>query len=65
VLVYNTNSKSDISNAAVPVTVTFGVQPRSVMRYQPVTSAAGTSVTAAKSIVVSVPDSPVILEITQ
>jgi hypothetical protein len=65
VLVYNTNSKSDISNAAVPVTVTFGVQPRSVMRYQPVTSAAGTSVTAAKSISVSVPDSPVILEITQ
>jgi hypothetical protein len=65
VSVYNTSSKTDITNAGVPVTVTFGVQPRSVMRYQPVTGAAGTSVTSAKSIMLLVPDSPVILEITQ
>jgi hypothetical protein len=62
--VYNTSSKQDISNAAVPVTVTFGTQPRAIARYTPFTSSAGTSVTAAKSVSVAVPDHPVILEVT-
>jgi hypothetical protein len=62
--VYNTSSKQDISNAAVPVTVTFGTQPRAIARYTPFTSSAGTSVTAARSVSVAVPDHPVILEVT-
>ena len=64
VLVYNTSGKSDISNATVPVTVQFAVQPRSISRYQPLTSAAGTSVTPSTSVGVAVADNPIILEIT-
>jgi hypothetical protein len=64
VSVFNTGGKSDISNAAVNLAVTLGAVPRSVMRYQPVSGATGTAVTPSKSLAVSVPDSPVILEIT-
>ncbi|MEP7086817.1 MAG: hypothetical protein ABI884_05740, partial [Gemmatimonadota bacterium] len=64
VVVYNTSGKSDISNATVAVTVQFAVQPRSISRYQPLTSAAGTSVTPSKSVAVAVADNPIILEIT-
>ena len=64
VLVYNTSGKTDITNATVPVTVQFSVQPRSISRYQPLVSAAGTSVTPSRSVAVSVADNPIILEIT-
>ena len=63
VLVYNTNSKSDISNAAVPVTVTFG-SAHTVSVYQPYTQAPALSTTSGTtSLTVAVPDHPVILEI--
>ncbi len=65
VIVYNTSAKSDISNAAVPVTVNFTTQPRSISKYQPMVSATGSSVTSARSVAVSVADNPIILEITQ
>jgi hypothetical protein len=65
VSVYNTSSKTDIANAALPVAVTFATQPRTITRYLPLTSATGTSVPSAKTVAVSVTDSPVILEITQ
>ncbi|MEO6208973.1 MAG: hypothetical protein ABIQ10_02495, partial [Gemmatimonadaceae bacterium] len=65
VVVYNTSAKSDISNAAVPVTVNFTTQPRSISKYQPMVSATGSSVTSARSVAVSVADNPIILEITQ
>ena len=64
VSVFNTSGKTDISNAAVNVAVTLAALPRAVTRYQPVSSATGTTVTPSKTLAVSVPDSPVILEIT-
>jgi hypothetical protein len=64
VSVFNTSGKTDISNAAVNIAVTLAALPRAVTRYQPVSSATGTTVTPSKILAVSVPDSPVILEIT-
>jgi hypothetical protein len=61
--VYDTRGKRDISNAAVPVTVTLGVQPSSITRYTPFTSSAGTQLAAARTVSVAVPDHPLILEI--
>jgi hypothetical protein len=64
VLVYNTSSKNDISNAAVPVTVTFG-SAHNVSVYQPYTQAPALSTTSGTtSLTVSVPDHPVILEVS-
>jgi len=64
VLVFNTNSKSDISNAAVPVTVTFG-SAHNVSVYQPYTQApAMSTASSTTSMVVQVPDHPLILEIS-
>ena len=64
VLVYNPSAKTDVANSVVPVAVQLAVQPRSITRYQPLVSAAGTSVTPSKSVAVAVLDNPVILEIT-
>ena len=65
VTVFNTSAKRDVVNAAVNVVVSFATQPRTITRYQPASSASGASVVSAKTITVAVPDSPVILEITQ
>ncbi|MDQ2766764.1 MAG: hypothetical protein M3Y30_06370, partial [Gemmatimonadota bacterium] len=65
VSVFSTSSKTDVANANVNVIVSFATQPRSVTRYQPAAGATGTSVVPAKTLTVAVPDSPVILEITQ
>jgi len=63
VSVYNTGSKSDVSNAAVPVTVTFA-GPHNVSVYQPYTQGPAMSTsTGATSMIVNVPDHPVVLEI--
>jgi hypothetical protein len=64
VLVYNTGSKSDVTNATVPVTVQFAVQPRSITRYQPLLNSTGFTITPSKSVAVAVADNPIILEIT-
>ena len=64
VLVYNTSSKSDISNPTVPVTVQLAVQPRSITRYQPLVGATGSTITPSRSVAVAVADNPIILEIT-
>jgi hypothetical protein len=65
VSVFSPSSKKDVVNAAVNVVVSFATQPRTITRFQPASSATGATVTSAKTITVSVPDSPVILEITQ
>jgi hypothetical protein len=65
VSVFSPSSKKDVANAAVNVIVSFATQPRTITRYQPVSSATGASVVPAKTVTVAVPDSPVILEITQ
>ena len=63
VSVYNTSSKTDISNAAVPVTVTFAA-PHNVAVYLPYSQAAAISTTSsATTMTVNVPDHPVVLEI--
>jgi hypothetical protein len=64
VLVYNTGSKSDISNPTVPVTVNLGALPRAITRYQPLLNATGFTITPSKSVSVAVADNPIILEIT-
>jgi len=64
VSVFNTSAKTDISNSVVQIAVTLGALPHAVTRYVPYSSSAGTTITPSKSIAVSVPDSPVILEIT-
>jgi hypothetical protein len=64
VSVYDITAKRDISNASVNVVVTLPRAPQSITRYQPYVSASGTPVTSSTSIAVSVPDHPVILEIT-
>jgi hypothetical protein len=64
VQVYNTSSKSDVSNATIPVTVQFAVQPRSITRYQPLLNSTGFTITPSKSVSVAVADNPIILEIT-
>ena len=64
VLVYNTSSKSDVSNATVPVTVQFAVQPRSIKRYQPLLNSTAFTITPSRSVAVAVADNPIILEIT-
>src|SRR5450432_1336376 len=64
VLVFNINSKSNITNAAVPVTVTFG-SAHNVSVYQPYTQApAMSTASSTTSMVVQVPDHPLILEIS-
>ncbi len=65
VSVYNTSSKADITNAAVPVTVVFSTAPRSITKYQPYVSATGSAVASSTSVSVAVADNPVILEITK
>ena len=63
VSVFNTNAKSDISNATVPVTVTFG-SAHTVSVYQPYTQAMSMSTSPnATTLTVAVPDHPLILEI--
>jgi len=64
VLVYNTSSKTDISNPTVPVTVNLAVQPSAISRYQPLLSATGFTITPTKTVSVAVADNPIILEIT-
>ncbi|HEV7705798.1 MAG TPA: Ig-like domain-containing protein [Gemmatimonadaceae bacterium] len=64
VMVFNNNSKSDISNAPVPVTVTFG-SPHNVSVYQPYTQATAiTTTSSTTSVSVGVPDHPLILEVS-
>ena len=41
VQVYNTSSKSDVSNSNVPVVVNFTTAPRSISKYQPMVGATG------------------------
>jgi hypothetical protein len=64
VLVYNVSSKSDVSNATVPVTVQLAVQPRSISRYQPLLNNSPFTIAPSKSVSVAVADNPIILEIT-
>ena len=64
VLVFNNNTKSNISNANVPVTVTFG-SAHNVSVYQPYTQATAISTTSSTtSLTVGVPDHPLILEVS-
>jgi hypothetical protein len=60
---YDTQAKRDRSNATVPVTVTFGTA-HNLSVYQPYTQTpAMSTASSATSIVVNVPDHPLVLEI--
>jgi len=61
---YDTQLKRDRSNPTVPVTLTFG-SPHNMSVYQPYTQAAALStVSSATSLVVNVPDHPLVVEIS-
>jgi uncharacterized protein YjdB len=63
VSVYDYSAKHDVSNANVPVTLTFGAA-HSVSIYQPYTQAGAISASNGTSIALSVPDHPLVVEIS-
>lgn len=63
VSVYDVLAKRDIVNAPVPVTLTLARAPSAVTQYTPVLGSQGAARTPATSLSVSVPDSPLVLEI--
>ena len=61
---YDVQAKQDRSNAPVPVTVTFGTA-HNLSVYQPYTQSAALSTSSnATSVVVNVPDHPLVIEIS-